>query len=96
MVQLFLLSMHKLCGQRTTDGRHKCATKGAIRIGNCTTPSIGETVSGRHRSTQRLCTSRATPLARRALAITLPPIIGLAREPACHGEVRHQCLAFIV
>lgn len=41
MVRLFLLSMHKLCGQRTTDGRHKCATKGPIRIGNCTTPSIG-------------------------------------------------------
>jgi len=41
VVQLFLLSMHKLCGQRTTDGRYKCATKGAIWIGHCTTPSIG-------------------------------------------------------
>jgi len=33
--------MYKLCGQRTTDGRHKYAMKGSIRIGKCTTPSIG-------------------------------------------------------
>lgn len=33
--------MHKLRGQRTIDGWHKCATKGAIRIGHCKMPSIG-------------------------------------------------------
>jgi hypothetical protein len=33
--------MHRLCSEHTTDGRHKCATKGAIRTGNCPMPSIG-------------------------------------------------------